>query len=223
MAKNKKESVSAEERNMKDAVKLAAFLLVVWGFYRLIFKLPDEVEELIIKPIIWLGPVVYFLKKEKAGLSSVGFTRKNLFPAVYLSLGLGLFFTVEAFFINYLKYGSFNFAANLGEKPFWISLGLSFATAFSEEVTFRGFLFSRVSRFLKNEVVANISTSLVWALIHVPVVVFVWKLNLSAAFLYLILTTIFGIGSAFVFARTQNVVSSILLHVFWEWPIILFR
>ena len=103
MTKNKKESADARERNMKDAVKLAAFLLVVWGFYRLIFKLPDEVEELIIKPIIWLGPVVYFLRKEKAGLSSVGFTRKNLFPAVYLSLGLGLFFTIEAFFINYLK------------------------------------------------------------------------------------------------------------------------
>ncbi len=208
---------------IKNSVSLAAFLLVAWGFYRLIFKLPEEVEELFIKPVIWLLPVFYLLRKEKESISSLGFTFKNFFPAVYLSFGLGFLFLLEALVINYLKYGNFNFAAYIGDKPFLVSLGLSFATAFSEEVVFRGYLFSRVLEVSKNEVFSNLSTSFVWALIHVPVVVFVWKLELSAAILFLILTTLFGIGSAFVFARTRNIFSSILLHVFWEWPIILFR
>ncbi len=208
---------------IKNSVYLAAFLLVVWGFYRLIFKLPEEVEELFVKPVIWLLPVFYLLRKEKEGISSLGFTFKNFFPAVYLSFGLGFLFLLEALLINYLKYGNFNFAAYIGYKPFLTSLGLSFATAFSEEVTFRGYLFNRVWEVSKNEVFSNLSTSFVWALIHVPVVVFVWKLEITAAFLFLILTTLFGIGSAFVFARTKNIFSSILLHVFWEWPIILFR
>jgi len=47
--------------------------------------------------------------------------------------------------------------------------------------------------------------------------------NATALAAYFLLTTLFGIGSAFVFARTRNVFSSILLHVLWEWPIILFR
>jgi membrane protease YdiL (CAAX protease family) len=30
-------------------------------------------------------------------------------------------------------------------------------------------------------------------------------------------------GSAFIFSRTKNIWGSILLHVLWAWPIILFR
>jgi membrane protease YdiL (CAAX protease family) len=219
----KKESALSRFGTLKNASYLMSFLLVVWGFYRLIFKLPEEIEELFVKPIIWLLPVLYFLKKEGKGISSLGFTSKNFFPAIYYSLLLGLFFVFEALIINYLKYKNINFAANIGDKPFFMALGLSFATAFSEEITFRGYLFTRFWKSLNSEILANLITSLFWALIHVPMVVFVWKLDLSASVLYLFLTTIFGIGSAFVFARTGNIISSILLHVLWEWPLILFR
>jgi len=208
---------------IKNATVFAAYLLVVWGFYRLLFKLPDEVEELVLKPIIWLLPLVFLLKKEKMRISSLGITLKNLFPAVYFSLGLGAIFALEAVVVNYTKYGNFVFAANIGEKFILSSIGLSFATAFSEEIAFRGYIFNRVWKALGNEWVANLTTSAAWGLIHVPVAVFVFKLDFPAAVVYLLLTTLFGIGSAFVFARTKNVFGSILLHVLWEWPIILFR
>ena len=212
-----------KEVALKHAIALSAYLLVVWGFYRFLFKFPDEVEELFIKPIVWLLPVIYLIRKEKVGLASLGITTKNLFPAVYFALALGAVFAVEAIAINFVKYGGLDFGANLGEKMLLTSLGLSMVTAISEEVSFRGFIFGRIWYALGNEWLANIITSTVWALIHVPVTVFVWNLSLSAALTYLLLTTIFGIGSAFVFARTKNVLSPILLHVLWEWPIILFR
>lgn len=208
---------------IKHSTILAVYLLVVWGFYRFLFQFPEEVEELFIKPVVWLIPIFILIKKEDLGISSLGFTFKNLFPAIYYSLGLGAIFVVEALLINVVKYGQINFGANLGNLPFMTSLGLSFATAFSEEVAFRGYFFNRVWYVLKDEWSANFLTSIIWALVHVPVTFFVWKLNMSAAILYLILTTIFGIGSAFVFARTRNIFSSIFLHVLWEWPIILFR
>ena len=185
--------------------------------------MPEEIEELFIKPAVWLGATIYLVKKEKSSFSSLGITSKNLFPAIYLSLALGALFVIEGLVVNFVKYGSLNFAANIGQKPLFAALGLSFATAISEEITFRGYIFNRVWKALGNEVWANLSTSLLWALIHVPVTIFVWKLSLGAALVYLLLTTIFGIGSAFVFARTKNVASSIFLHVLWEWPIILFR
>ncbi|KKU04248.1 MAG: hypothetical protein UX88_C0002G0009 [Candidatus Woesebacteria bacterium GW2011_GWC2_47_16] len=212
-----------KETALKNATALAAYLLIVWGFYRFLFKLPEEVEELVVKPVVWLLPVFYLLNKERASLASVGVTVKNLFPAVYFALGLGAFFVIEAIIINFVKHGGLDFGANIGEKALLTSLGLSFATAISEEISFRGYLFNRVWYALGNEWKANITTSLVWALVHIPVTVFVWKLEPSAALTYLLLTTLFGIGSAFVFARTRNVFSSIFLHVLWEWPIILFR
>ena len=212
-----------KETVLKNATMFAAYLLIVWGCYRLLFKLPDEVEELFLKPIIWLVPLVFLLKKEREGISSLGITLKNLFPAIYFSLGLGAIFALEAVVLNFAKYGSFVFAANIGEKFILSSIGLSFATAFSEEIAFRGYIFNRVWRALGNEWIANLTTSAVWGLIHVPVAIFVFKLDFPAAVVYLSLTTLFGIGSAFVFARTKNVFGSILLHVLWEWPIILFR
>lgn len=211
-------------KNFKRAVILSVYLLIVWGFYRFLFKLPDEIEELIIKPILWLLPVVYLVRAERQGIDSLGITLKNLFPAVYYALGLGAFFVMEAMIVNFLKYGGqFNLGANIGALPLLPALGLSFATAVSEEITFRGYIFTRVWSFVKDEMWANLLTSLFWAMIHVPVMIFVWKLDLSASLIYLLLTTLFGIGSAFVYARTKNIVSPILLHVLWQWPIILFR
>jgi membrane protease YdiL (CAAX protease family) len=116
-----------------------------------------------------------------------------------------------------------NFAANIGSAPFITSLGLSFATAFSEETAFRGYVFTRIWAATKNEWVANLVTSGLWTAVHVPIAFFVWQLSLSAGLTYLALTAVFGVGSAFVYARTRNIVSPILLHVLWEWPIILFR
>lgn len=208
---------------LKNATIYVTYLLIVWCFYRFLFKLPDNIEELIVKPIIWLVPIFFLLKREKLGLASVGITLKNLFPAIYLSLGLGALFVMEALIVNFLKYGGFNFGANVGSAPFTATLGLSFATAISEETAFRGYLFSRVAIALKNDWLANILTGIAWTAIHVPIAFLVWNLSLPAGIVYLFITAVFGLGSAFLFARTGNLASSILLHVLWEWPIILFR
>lgn len=214
----------ATEKSFKYAISFAVYLLIVWGLYRFLFQLPETIEELFIKPVVWLVPLIYFLKKEGANLSSVGVTTKNLFPATYFALGLGVFFLMEAVIVNFVKYGgSFNFGANIGSLPLLSSFGLSFATAISEELSFRGYIFTRVWAVLKSEWISNLVTSLFWAAIHVPITFFVWKLNLSSALLYLFLTTLFGVGSSFVYARTKNIFSSVLLHVLWQWPIILFR
>ncbi len=208
---------------LKHATIYVTYLLIVWCFYRFLFKFPDNVEELIIKPIVWLVPILILINKEKLGLASIGITLKNLFPAIYLSLGLGALFVMEALIINFLKYGGFNFGANVGPGPFTATLGLSFATAISEEAAFRGYLFSRVAIALKNSWLANILTGIAWTAIHIPIAFFVWNMSLPAGIVYLFITAIFGLGSAFLFARTGNLASSILLHVLWEWPIILFR
>lgn len=210
--------------NFKNAVVLSVYLFLIWGFYRFLFKLPDEVEELVIKPVIWLLPVLFLLKKEKKGFDSIGVTLKNLFPAIYYALGLGAFFVIEAVFVNFVKYGGqFDLGANIGNMSLMPALGLSLATAISEEITFRGYIFTRINGYIKNDLWSNLVTSLFWSVIHVPVTVFVWKLDLTASLTYLFLTAIFGVGSAFVFSKTKNITSSILLHVLWQWPIILFR
>ena len=55
---------------IKNVTILAAYLLVIWGFYRFLFKLPEEVEELFIKPLLWLTPVIYLVRKERSGIQA---------------------------------------------------------------------------------------------------------------------------------------------------------
>lgn len=212
-----------KETAIIHSTKLAAYLLIVWGFYRFLFRLPEEIEELLIKPLLWLLPVFYFMRKEKTSFSSLGITTRNLFPSLYLSLGLGAFFALEGVLVNVIKYNQIMFDANIGQTALLISLGISFATAVSEELAFRGYLFTRMSYALGSEIKSNLVTSFVWGLIHLPIS-FLWhELSVSGIAGFFLLTTIFGIGSAFIFSKTRNIFSSILLHVFWSWPIVLFR
>jgi membrane protease YdiL (CAAX protease family) len=213
----------AKENTLRHATALAAYLLIVWGFYRLIFTLPEEIEELLIKPLIWLVPVFVLVAREGKNLESVGISLKNLFPSIYFALGLGAIFVMEALVLNYLKYGGLNFAANIGNKILFAALGISFVTAIAEEITFRGYIFSRVWAATGDEWLANLSTNCVWILIHIPWLLFVQRLTPGPLLVNLVVTGAFGVGSAFVFARTRNILSSIFLHVLWAWPIILFR
>lgn len=211
------------QKALKYSTILFAYLLVVWGLYRFVFQLPEEVEELLVKPVVWLTPVLILLYKEKSGLKSIGLTLSNIFPAIYFALSLGAVFAIEGLVINYFKYGQISFNANLGENAFGYALGISLATAISEEIAFRGYIFNRVLFSLKNELYANLLTSFGWALVNAPIAVFAWKMSITATIVYVLLAFLYGVGASFVFARSKNVLSPILLHVFWEWPIILFR
>lgn len=216
--------VANEILKFKHVVSLYAFLFVVWGFYRALFKFPDEIEELILKPILWLGPLIYYLAKENAGFASVGWSGKNFFKCIYLSLGLGILFIFIAYGANIFKYGSPNFFDfGFDNKTLFAALGISVVTALTEETVFRGYIFGRLSKILHNELTANLLTTIGWALIHLPVLILSQNLGYQDLTTRLVLTSILGFGSAFLYARTGNIISSVLLHVLWSWPILLFR
>ena len=208
---------------VKNVTYLSLYLFIVWGFYRFLFRLPEEVEEFFIKPLIWLIPVFYLVKKEGKGLRSLGVTSKNLFPAIYYSLFLGVIFALEGVVANYIKYSELDFSANVREGLIFYSLGLSLIVAITEEITFRGYIFSRLKSVLDNSAKANLITSSLWGAIHIPLGIFWYEFSFRSLIGYFLLVFIFGIGSAFVFDKTKNIFSSILLHIFWTWPIILFR
>jgi len=213
----------SKEKSIKYATILTVYLFVVWGFYRFLFLLPEEPEELIIKPLFWLIPVILLVRKEGSSIRTLGINTRNMFPALYLSLAFGAIFAIEGILINSLKHGSPDFSANIGSTFLAASMAISFVTAFTEELTFRGYIYTRLRFALGSPLLANLLSSVAWGLIHVPFSVFWLQLSPSGIFGFFILMTIYGIGSAFIFEKTQNIFGSVLLHVLWSWPIILFR
>lgn len=216
--------MNKDKITLANPLALFIYLTIVWGFYRYAFVLPEAVEELFLKPVLWLGPVFFLVfVKEKQRLQSIGVTWENFMPSIYFAITLGLIFAIEAMAINYFKYGGFEFNANIGSAPFLAAMGITVATSITEELTFRGYIFTRLLAALKNEWVANMLTTICWVLIHVPIVLFVWQYDAYSATTFLFLTALFGFGSAFIFGRTRNILAPILLHILWQWPIILFR
>ncbi len=208
--------------NMTTPVVYFLYLLIVWSLYRVNFKFSDVIEELYVKPIIWLLPFLYILPKGKIKLSELGITLKNLFPSVYLSIALGVGFAFLGLISNIAKYRGIDFEANIGPLFVGSSILLSFATAATEELVFRGYLLGAFIKRYK-EGLSTVIIALLWTGIHAPISYFVWGMNGTQIAVYLGLTFIYGLGASILFLKTKNIAAPIFLHVLWEWPIVLFR
>ncbi len=215
-----------QKLSLKHVFALFSFIFVVWSFYRYWPEiLPLWAEELILKPLIWLLPTFWLVRKvERQPFSSLGLTKKNLFPSLYWGIGLGLVFALEGFLTNIVKYKGLNLVSLGYSAGNFLGLFLiSLVTAFSEETVFRGYIFNRLWQIWHKEWLANLVSSLLFVMIHLPMGLFVLSYTPLVMLAYLFFVFIFAFGSAFVFGRTKNLSSSILLHVFWSWPIVLFR
>lgn len=215
-----------QKLSVKHVFALFSFIFVVWSFYRYFPQiLPLWVEELVLKPLFWLVPTFWLVKKiEKQPFSSLGFNSQKLFPAIYWGIGLGLVFAFEGLLTNIFKYKGLNLISfDYSPVKFLGLFLLSLVTAFSEEIVFRGYLFNRLWQIWNKEWLANIVSSFLFVVIHLPIGVFVLGYTPLIMLAYLLFVFIFGFGSAFVFGRTKNIIASILLHLFWYWPIVLFR
>ena len=202
----------------------ALYLIAVWTFYRLSgINVPQEIDEFLVKPIVWLFPLFLLVRKQKSWIKSLGITRENLLPGIYFAAVLGLIFAIEAFVVGYLKKGNFDFAQSFGQKAILYSLFISLGTAVSQEIAFRGYIFNRFWGFFKSEVLANLITSLLWLIIHIPASIVLFGYSAGDAVSFLLLAFLYSLGASFIFARTKNVFSTILFYVLWEAPIILFR
>ena len=143
----KKATSSVFVSSIEPIYQLWGWILLVWSLYRYFLKLPEWLDEFLFKPLVFVAPVVWFVQKvEKRSLVSIGLTAKNLFTNIYIGLGFGLLFALEGIAANAIKYGKLDIKpiASLEENGLILLVFLSVATAISEEVLNRGFLFSRI-------------------------------------------------------------------------------
>jgi membrane protease YdiL (CAAX protease family) len=198
-------------------------VFIVWTGYRAVFWLPLWLEELVIKPIIFLTPVFLSLKKEPKKAEFLGLTGKVV-KSIRLGISVGLFYGLLAFWFNYLKFGSFQLIT-FGLEPMTlvISLLLGLATAFSEEVFFHGFLLKKLIMQWQDEYLSVLLVGVLFALIHLPIVIFSAEQGRVTVLIQLFLTLLIGWGNGILRLRSQSIWPSILSHVFWGTTIFLFR
>jgi membrane protease YdiL (CAAX protease family) len=210
--------------SLESVYHLWGWVLLAWSLYRYFFKLPEWIDEFIAKPLVFVLPVVwYVIKKEKRTLESLGFTGKNFFNSVYIGLGFGMVFAIEGIAAHALKYGKLevNPIAAFQEYGFFLII-VSLATAVCEEVLSRGFIFNRIWEKTKNLPYAALIGSLLFILLHVPILVTTTKLTGMTLILFFVTDFVLAYANSMLFATTGSLVAPILVHIFWNMTVALY-
>lgn len=222
-----KSAVVAKGNNQSSAesiYRVWAWILLAWSLYRYFLRLPEWADEFLFKPLFFVLPVVwYVLKKEKRPLSSIGITGANLFKSIYIGLGFGLVFAVEGLLAHAIKYGRLEVnPIQAFEQYGFFLLVVSAATAFSEELLSRGFVFNRLYERTNNLARAAVIGAVLFLCLHVPILVTVNKLQGMTLVLFFATDFILAIANSMLFAMTGSLVAPILVHIFWNMTVALY-
>jgi membrane protease YdiL (CAAX protease family) len=216
--------VSAFITSLSPIYHIWAWVLLAWSLYRYFIHLPEWADEFIFKPLVFVVPVLwYVLKKEKRNIDSIGLTTKNLFNSLYIGLGFGMVFAVEGLIAHAVKYGKFeiNPIAAFGSYGFFLIV-ISLATAFSEELLCRGFIFNRIYEKTKNLPYAAFLGSIFFILLHVPILVTANKLQGMTLIIFFVTDFILAFANSILYAKNKSLVAPILVHVFWNMTVALY-
>ncbi len=210
--------------SFEPILQVWGWVLLMWALYRYFLHLPEWVDELVAKPLVFLGPVFwYVLKKERRTLESVGITLKNLFPSLYIGLAFGMIFALEGLAAHVLKYGEMRINPIEAFQNYGFALiGLSIATAFCEEVLSRGFVFNRLYEKMQNLPMASIMSALMFLTLHVPILVTTNKLTGTTLVLFIVTDLVLAMANSLLFYNLGSVVAPILVHVFWNMTVALY-
>jgi membrane protease YdiL (CAAX protease family) len=204
--------------------RLWAWILLVWCLYRYFFKLPEWADEFIFKPLVFVAPVIWYVrKKEKQSLATLGITWRNFFTSVYIGLGFGVVFALEGLVAHAVKYGTWDVTpiAAFQQYGFFLII-LSLATACTEELLSRGFVFNRLYENTKNLMYSSFVSSVMFVLLHIPILVTMTKLQGTTLVLFLVTDFVLAIANSLLYYNTGSLVAPILVHIFWNMTVALY-
>lgn len=204
--------------------QLWGWILLAWSLYRYFFRLPEWVDEFVSKPLVFVAPVIiYVFKVEGRGLASIGITTKNFFKALYVGLGFGVIFAIEGIASNIIKYGELkiNPIQAFDDYGFFLII-ISIATAYSEELLSRGFIFSRIMEKTKNLPYSSTISTILFVLLHIPILVLSHKFQGLTLILFLATDIVLGMANSIVFYYTGSLLAPILVHTFWNMTVALY-
>jgi len=173
------------------------YLLIFWGGVRRYLNLPEVIEELWLKPVIWLLPLMLWNYSLRQRITVVD--GRNWFKSVLVGLIVGLFY--------FIVVGGFR------KSSVWFSFdhfGIALSTAVVEEVVFSGFVFCFLFRRLKGLVFSIVVTALMTTILHLPILFFGYTLPFETILFALIFIFGYSMINAYIRSVTGNILGSIV-------------
>lgn len=174
------------------------YLLIAWGSFRYFVRLPDVIEELWFKPLIWLVPLFWWNLALPTKIEMFG---KEWARSVLWGLMLGL-----VYFVLIRKF----------TPGWWWStelFGVALATAVTEELVFSGFIAGYLQKTQKGHWVNWLILGVMVMGMRVPLLLFVHRLGMTDLFGVLLFAGASGVINAWIRMKTGNVIGSILARM----------
>jgi hypothetical protein len=175
------------------------YLILAWGSFRYFVRLPEVLEELWFKPVLWLVPLFWWnlALKEKV----VMFGKKWLLSVVLgVAVGAGYYLLFK---LN--SFTGFHFDLNL--------IGVALATAVTEELTFSGFVTGYLQKIRKGKLFSLAIVGFMAALIRLPILFFVYQASGNEILGVLLVALASGVINAWIRLRSGSVAGSILARL----------
>lgn len=179
---------------------VATFVFIAWTVYRLVSKENILLEDVFLKPFIWLLPI-YIVN----GHRDLGFSKKHFTRHILIGLAAGLILSLERIFVNH---PTLTFS--------YLAIVSAFFTAITEEIFFRGYLLNRWLKNSKNPIYPLIINGLFFTLTHVPIAIFVYHYSGYSLFTYLLSNFASGFVDIFLFYQTGSIFAPIANHFVWN-------
>ena len=216
-----------QQRNipLERTYTIWGIVLILWSLYRVYIHMPEWFDELVAKPFVFLGPMLFYVVfQEQRSFASIGLVAGRFLRDVYLGLGFGLLFAVEGIAANSIKYGRLALSPSIpvGGGALLLAVILSIATAFSEELLVRGFLFTRLKEAYKSELKALFVTTVMYFMLLVPIIFTVLKLNGVPLLLFVVTNLVISLTNTMIFNETRTLTVPILIHAFWNMAVVLY-
>ncbi|MFH0979677.1 MAG: CPBP family intramembrane glutamic endopeptidase [Candidatus Roizmanbacteria bacterium] len=205
----------------QKALNLWAIILIVWAFYRSYIKMPEWFDEFIAKPIIFVLPVFYYIKKiDKRSVFNylnLKLKGKEIFYDLLYSLGIGLIFLVTAVSASYFRTGKLIFVGKLpNTTQFLTILAISLATGITEEILSRGFVLRKLYEESKNVLSSTFFASLLFFFLHVPILFTNIKITGNMLLMFMATDMLLSMVNGLIFLQKRSLTIPIFIHAFYN-------
>lgn len=209
----------------QKALNLWAIILIIWAVYRANFKMPEVFDEFIAKPLVFILPVYYYIKKiEKKKFFEALLIKPKLFLGdLLLGILIGGLFFLMAILANFLKAKQLFFINtffNLGHIG--VIFATTLATGISEEILSRGFILKRLYDDSKNIFTASFFASILFFFLHVPILFTNQKIIGNLLLVFMATDLILSLVNSFIFLIRKSLTLPIFIHAFYNLSILLF-
>lgn len=175
------------------------YLVLVWGSFRFFIRLPEVIEELWFKPVLWLVPLFWWNLALKEKLVMFG---KEWGKSLIFGLMVGLFYFL---ILKNKNWGSFQLDLNM--------LGVALATAVTEELTFSGFVAGYLEKINKDKWINLLIVGMMTMIIRLPILLFVYQAGGKEILGVLVVALVSGVINAWIRVRSGNVAGSVLARL----------